>query len=147
MTRTELEPLIQQALDTVLARDSFLFQVESSEWSVAHRLAVYLEQLFPGWDIDCEYNRQGDAIDIKRFARERKVRPDIIIHHRGKLELKHNLLVIEVKKDDSQPDYTKVSEYTAGLRGERRFQYMFGIALDLSATNPMTWFANGERMV
>jgi len=31
----------------------------ASERSFAHRLAIHMEDLFNGWNIDCEYNRQG----------------------------------------------------------------------------------------
>jgi hypothetical protein len=29
------------------------------ERSTAHRLAVHLDHQFPGWNVDCEYDRDG----------------------------------------------------------------------------------------
>ena len=59
MTKQDLEPLVLESLNRLFARDAILLKTGASEWSIAHRLAVYLEQLLPGWNIDCEYNRQG----------------------------------------------------------------------------------------
>jgi len=42
----------------LLARDLLLISQGISEWAIAHRLALYLELLFPGWNVDCESNRQ-----------------------------------------------------------------------------------------
>jgi hypothetical protein len=92
MNRDRLELLVCEALNMVFARDPALLDNDSSEWSVAHRLAVYLEQLLPGWNIDCEYNRQGEAGDRKERTGGKGVRPDIIVHHRGQVERDHNLL-------------------------------------------------------
>lgn len=146
----DLESAVNTALALVLNHDKFLIGVAGSEWSITHRLAVYLErqEALKDWQVDCEYNRQGEIGDIKSLAsNKRRVRPDIIVHHRGQTELLHNLLVIEVKKKNSRLDFAKVSEYTAAPTGNRRFQYMFGIALDLSPPHRMTWFENGKPIV
>ncbi|KPD09241.1 hypothetical protein AM501_05240 [Aneurinibacillus migulanus] len=78
----------------------YLLRFNVSERAIAHRLAVYLENEFPSWNIDCEYNRNIDQ--IKRIPGEGKtenaVFPDIIIHHRGTQD---NLLAIEIKKSNN----------------------------------------------
>lgn len=91
---------------------------------MTHRLALYLESEFPGWDVDCEYNRLGDA--PKKLTRRLSeqvdaadtdaytVFPDIVVHRRGE---QLNLLVIEAKKLTSSrglaDDETKLLEYQA----------------------------------
>lgn len=145
MHRDELKLLVDEAVNMLFARDAALLGSSNSEWSVAHRLAVYLEQLLPGWNIDCEYNRQGEGIHPKRVAGLR-VRPDIIVHHRGRVEREHNLLAIELKKTDSSSDYKKVQEYTAPPSGERRFQYQHGLTIALGKACKMVWFENGEKI-
>src|SRR5262245_18741393 len=105
MNREDLERVVLAALNMLFARDAFLLEKDNSEWAVAHRLAVYLETLLPGWNIDCEFNRQGKAADPKALERGSHVRPDIIVHHRGQLEREHNLLAIELKKRNSMSDH------------------------------------------
>ena len=89
MNKRELEMCLRRAIDILHTRDEKLFSVKASEWAVAHRLAIYLEQEIPGWDVDCEYNKQGqgDVLDTKVSAinTKRNSRPDIILHHRWKI--------------------------------------------------------------
>ncbi len=92
-----------------------------SEWSVAHRLAHYLEKYFPDYHVDCEYNRMpGEASATysqaghvpKRLHGEKQARPDIIIHRR---EINtDNLLVLELKRKGQQgiaADTTKLEAF------------------------------------
>lgn len=130
----------------LFARDATLLASNSSEWAVAHRFAVYLEHLLPGWDVDCEFNRQGDSAKVKTQASGSLVRPDIIVHHRGRLEREHNLLAIELKKSDSEQDHLKVQEYTASPGGKRKFQYRHGLTIALGDGCRMTWFENGSAV-
>jgi hypothetical protein len=104
-----VEQKIDKAIAYVMERDRELIEDGPSERAVAHRLAVYLEWLFEGWHIDCEFNRQGDDRDPKKIAERRPppprpnhrrtdrrlVLPDIVVHRRRS---KNNLLVIEVKE-------------------------------------------------
>ena len=77
MNFPELKLNVQRAIDRFYARDSALLRQDVSEWTIAHRLAVYLEQEIPGWNVDCEYNRQGGGADEKRNDKNQIVRPDI----------------------------------------------------------------------
>ena len=52
MERRELEERLLQALAMLYARDASLLENGTAEWSIAHRLAVYLEQQFPCWNVD-----------------------------------------------------------------------------------------------
>jgi len=92
----------------LLRSDSDILTMDVNERSISHRLAIYLEKYFPGWNVDCEYNRDHD--DPKRLNIQRRnirsddtqattVYPDIIIHRRG---TKENYVVIEMKKTSSQ---------------------------------------------
>ncbi|HRF28438.1 MAG TPA: hypothetical protein PL051_02255 [Candidatus Saccharibacteria bacterium] len=68
------------------------------ELTISHRLAVYLEEEFPKYAVDCEYNTNinGQVDRYKRSTEDKKIRPDIIVHKRNDSE--SNLLVVEVKK-------------------------------------------------
>lgn len=150
MDRNKLALIVQEAINMVFARDAMLMTQENSEWSIAHRLAVYLEQMLPGWNIDCEYNRQDHETDhVKKSAEGKIVRPDIIVHHRSRTQLDHNLLAIELKKKNvSQDDLKKLTDYTSPPVGKRKFQYQYGLAIDLSS-NPLslTWFEHGQQFI
>jgi len=108
--------IIKEALAASLGKlilvDNEILLNDINERSISHRLANYLEPHFPGWNVDCEYNRNHD--EIKRLQIQRRniesddtqattVFPDIIIHRRGKDD---NLVVIEMKKTTSQENDT-----------------------------------------
>ncbi len=129
------------AVNEFYSRDSKLLELNSSEWSIAHRIACYLEQLFEEWNIDCEYTRMGEDGSTKRNSEGDYKRPDIIIHHRGKLEKSHNLLIIELKVNNStENDYQKLRDFTRTPCAERPFQYQYGLALSLKPELKMKWF-------
>ncbi len=131
-----VEARIAAALEQVLAYDSVLLEDSTGERSIAHRLAVYLEREFPGWHVDCEFNRQGELGDraTKRVSPSAPlllesrpgqgtadVTPDIIIHRRRS---SRNLLAIEVKPStsgDLEKDRVKLRQYVC----EPHLKYAF----------------------
>ena len=48
------------AVGEFYARETFLFEKDVGERTLTHRLAVHIEKQFPGWDVDCDYNRLGE---------------------------------------------------------------------------------------
>ena len=103
------------ALGNFLRTDSDLLIRNVNERTITSRLADHLRGQLPGWDVDCEYNRDGHY--VKR-ANGRMVVPDIIVHRRGTPD---NLLVIEVKKSNTavpdDEDLGKLEEFkTCHLR-------------------------------
>ena len=105
------EELIREALrksiNQLLRSDSEILINDINERSISHKLAIYLEPYFQGWNIDCEYNRNHDnpkRLEITKRniqsddTQATTVYPDIIIHHRGTND---NLVVIEMKKTTS----------------------------------------------
>jgi hypothetical protein len=108
----EVERRVRAALDELLREDSPLLEVNANERSITHKFAEYLQKQFPGWHVDCEYNR--DEHGGKKLVAAprgpidaedeygRTVFPDIIIHRRG--HNKKNLLVIEAKKGPGHPE-------------------------------------------
>jgi alpha-amylase/alpha-mannosidase (GH57 family) len=92
----EIMSVLKRAYKKFLVNDAYLLQVEGNERAMTHKYAEYLQQEFPSWHVDCEYNRLGD--DIKRVDLHNgddRVIPDIIVHRRG---TSNNLIVIEAKK-------------------------------------------------
>ena len=68
MNRAQIETALNRAIDKFVECDKHLLAADANERSMSHRIAVYLEQETPGYDIDCEYNRDG--FDVKRLQLE-----------------------------------------------------------------------------
>lgn len=103
-----LAEAVIHAVQTLLDHDAYLLLADVNERTFTHRLAVYVEQAFPGWDVDCEYNRDGH--DPKEIAfgsgddaeHGSRVFPDVIVHKRGTAD---NHVVFELKKSNNfEPD-------------------------------------------
>lgn len=140
MKFNDLYSKVELAINKFYSRDSMLLDINGSEWSIAHRIAVYLETIFEDWNVDCEYTRVLLGGDKKRNSDGILTRPDIIIHHRGKVEKGHNLLVIELKTANSINDFSKLRDFTSVPCKKRRFQYQYGLALSFIPTLKLKWF-------
>jgi len=93
INNAEIKEKIKEAIMKFLEKDkSYFLKYGVYEVAMSHRIAVYLEDTFGGYVVDCEYNKMGD--NPKTNAHGKKVRPDIIIHKRGQND---NLVVVEVK--------------------------------------------------
>lgn len=92
--RLALEAAVQKTLDA----DYDLIALGGHEQAIAHRIAVYLEQRFPKYHIDCEYNRKkhlSKSYSVEAGKKRRRMRPDIVVHRRNTMT--HNILAIEMK--------------------------------------------------
>lgn len=58
MTNTEYKKIIIRTLERFLKEDSYLSDVDANERSQTHKIAEYLQQILPGYNVDCEYNRK-----------------------------------------------------------------------------------------
>lgn len=57
---------IMSGLKKLVDYDDHLLRVDASERSMTHRLGMYYEDLFPKWNVDCEYNRYfGGPKDVE----------------------------------------------------------------------------------
>ena len=100
--QTELDKVVT-ALQEFYRRETFLFERDLGERTLTHRLAVHIEKQFPGWDVDCDYNRLGErtlrlphgTIVSTDDPFGKSIYPDIVVHQR---EIPNNLLAIEVRK-------------------------------------------------
>jgi hypothetical protein len=122
----DIENLVTNALKQLVTRDEYLLKNDLNECTINHKLACHLEAEFPGWQVDCEYNKDADiakGLDLPKDkidwndTEAKSVFPDIIIHCRGGNG--PNLLVIEVKKSSNKAnrnhDYNKLIEYVNKL--------------------------------
>lgn len=101
---------VSHALSELLFNDYDLLCIDANERSITFRFAMYLQLCFPGWTVDCEYNR--DSIEPKRLrhlelypdsedVEAKTVFPDVIVHRRG---TRQNHLVLDFKKSTSRVD-------------------------------------------
>ena len=99
---------------------------------------MYLQAVFPEFDVDCEYNRDG--IEPKRLGHfglgpneedsdAKTVFPDVVIHQRGRPE---NYLVIEFKKSSSMVDHEVDLRKLRGYKEDRYLRYQYALFLLLN---------------
>jgi len=129
--------LILAAIGKLFKRDRALFKVNANERSITHRLGIYLQENFPNWDVDCEYNRNGHEakylIDkivgiAPNDTHGKTVFPDIIVHKR---KTQRNKLIIEVKKTNNRQPNCIDLEKLKGLA--KRLNYESALFLRLKA--------------
>jgi len=167
---------VTEALREVLDNDRHLIVHGINEPTISHRLALYLEPKFNGFNIDCEYNGNVDADNgrkyiqiLKRVAEHlhmlrdgeeeqeflyRCVFPDIIVHKRGFNGSENNLLIIEVKKSSNPNngdwDIEKLSRFTSGDNGNR-FNYQYGAFVRFTVGEKpdysIQWYQNGQKFL
>jgi hypothetical protein len=138
MNREIIQNRVDEALGDLVDQDRHLLISDVNERSITHKLAIYLSNQFPEWDVDCEYNRNGEDTklleDDDRFkelfeivegnmrpddSNARTVYPDIIVHRRGTDE---NLIVIELKKSTNPKSKDDDIEKLRRLRHQLGYQ-------------------------
>lgn len=138
--REKIHLRLHRALERLYDHDLQLIHLEVHERTTAARLAIYLQEEFPLWNVDCEYNRDG--VNAKRIQEER-IFPDVIVHRRDTQE---NLLAIEMKghwsNRDRDDDYHKLTYLTGPEYG-----YSVGAHIELEEdAYRVVWFEDGEAL-
>lgn len=146
MTFQEIEQKIKNALLRFYKEDSYLIDNNVHERSLTFRLGVYLQNEFPDYNVDCEYNKVGNGdpkrIDLlmaaqqdcpkdcnKCAANKCVVFPDIIVHQRGTDE---NILVVEAKTAWSGQAQVNDYKKLQALIDSGEYHYQFGVAFRFS---------------
>lgn len=151
-TEEDIKQRVFAAIGRLYQHDPELLSIGVNERTITHKLAEYLQDEFPGWHVDCEYNRRGDIpkrlqisgwrsspIDIEA----KTVFPDIIIHRR---RTDANLVVIEVKKSGGGEE-TKDLEKLQAFTGDSDYRYRLGLFLRIGPMNDseLRVFIRGEE--
>lgn len=172
--KDKIKEIIYSCIEELYTKDSDLLFNDVSERAITHKLAEYLQTRFPEYHVDCEYNRDYERgkgepkyLNIIREQapyRKHEIRadnldtllevstyPDIIVHRR--LTNEKNLIVIEVKKDNSRItedfDLIKLRAFTS-KNDENNYKYKFGVFIELPIKNPsdkpvIKWFQDGSE--
>ncbi len=138
--QSELNRLIA-ALREFYAHEAFILERDLGERALTHRLAVHIEKQFPGWEVDCDYNRLGErtmrlphgTIVSTDDHLGKSVYPDIVVHQR---EIPNNLLAIEVRKaSNHQPIEHDQHKLKALTDPHLWFAYAVGTLVTLARRN------------
>ncbi len=130
ITKADIEQALEVALQTLQDYDDVVLQKDANERAISHRLAVYLEKLFPDWNVDCEYNRNCNASSkspAKRANGNRRF-PDIIVHRR---ETNENLLVIEMKKTPTLLEIVCDATKLRDMKQDPKLHYRFAVFISI----------------
>ena len=92
MTTAEYKRIIIRTLEKFLKEDSYLSDVNANERSQTHKIAEYLQQILPEYNVDCEYNknlRQEKTLNffeivnkIKDFLEDDSSSNELAVHER-----------------------------------------------------------------
>jgi len=150
--KSELNKVVT-ALHEFYARETFLLEKDLGERTLTHRLAVHVENQFPGWEVDCDYDRLGDrtlrlphgTIISTDDHLGKSVYPDIVVHQRA---IPNNLLAVEVRKaGNHQPADHERQKLRALTDPHLWFAYWIGVFVTLG-NNHVTMseiYASGAR--
>ena len=144
-----IQKYVKICLGMLYKNDGFLLENMVHERSISHKLAEYLQDYFPDWNVDCEYNKkekETKELDGIRECSEQKttnrIYPDIIIHQRN---VNHNLLVIEIKHGKIDTCDRKKLELLTSSNSD--FKYKLGLFIGFKKTEKpiLKWFENGQN--
>ena len=136
--QTELNKLIA-ALQEFYAQEAFLLERDLGERTLTHRLAVYMERQFAGWQVDCNYDRLGErtlrlphgTIVSTDDHLGKSIYPDIVVHQR---DIPNNLLAVELRKDNNhQPVEHDQHKLRALTDPHVWFAYAIGVLVTLGS--------------
>jgi hypothetical protein len=136
----EIKGKIRNALNTFYKNDSFLLENNLCERCLVHRIAVYLEnERFPGYFIDCEYNKSFfDKKSVPKIASNLNGNYiDIIITKRDDNYI-HDLICFEIKKYDNYHKRNKDRENLEILTKGNLFWYDYGFYIILGKSKEKT---------
>lgn len=142
----EVRRRVETALKQLSVLDSYLLEHDVNERTITHRFAIYLENHFDGWDVDCEYNRPAGGLkhlfsEVERRLAEvsgeepltrdtlgRTVYPDVIVHRRGTRE---NLLAIELTKSTNPVPEDFARSKLSGYKDHPDLRYRYACLVQL----------------
>jgi len=136
--QAELNKLVA-AIGEFYAHETFLLERDFGERALTHRLAVYVERQFTGWEVDCEYDRLGERTLLLPHGTivstddhlAKTVFPDIVVHQRT---VPNNLLAIELRKaSNHQPIEHDRLKLQAMTDPHVWFAYWIGVLLTVAS--------------
>lgn len=145
--RDKVDGMLRAAAQAAYDGECGLFKDRAHERSIvfhiARHLASQVEESLPGWSVDVEYDRWHrpeletlkKQLYVGRIQRARgtvaqvgppenhDVYPDIIVHRRSGMSVQHDLLVVEVKKEENPGREDDLEKLRAFLRDPFYYQH------------------------
>jgi hypothetical protein len=157
-TSSLAEEMLQSAVAATYADECKLFKERAHERSIvfhiARRLADEVDRHLPGWSVDVEYDRWhvDDLNDVKKRMRAallqtapadalpqigaggdeeefKDVYPDIVVHDRAGMSAEHDLLVVEVKKEETPGHEADIAKLRGFLASPFCYQHAVFVVL------------------
>lgn len=119
----KLGEVIKEAVSRLYQKDQVLIDDKVHEQTISARIMCHLQRAFPDWDVDVEFNRQGENRDPKTDEEGTKRRPDIIIHRRGPKG--PNLAVILVKCEWNREPRQNDKKVAKSIKQKHQYQAAF----------------------
>lgn len=141
-TKESIKSNIRDAIKKFIKKDKdSLTKINVHEAAISHRIAVYLEPLFPKSEIDCEYNKHHDG--TPKQSGGKKIRPDIIIHNRLGWDA---IAIFEIKK--SGPDAKLgMGDIQKLKKAQKKLKYKIGVYIGvLKKVVHIVWISNGKEL-
>lgn len=128
----EIKRIIEQAVSDLYQKDKSLIDDEVHEQTISARIMYYLQNaLREEWDIDVEYNRQGENRGPKTDTEGINRKPDIIIHKRGPKG--PNLAVILVKCEWNTEPREDDKEVAQSIKRKHGYNFAFLLEIERSS--------------
>lgn len=126
-----IKKIIESAVSELYQKDKDLIHGKVHEQSISAKIMCYLQNTLPEWNVDVEFNRQGEDRKPKTDEAGIVRRPDIVIHKRGPEG--PNLAVILIKCEWNQE--LRESDREVVLRLKQKHSYQFAYILEIKQNN------------
>ncbi|MCL1868831.1 MAG: hypothetical protein FWF90_00245 [Promicromonosporaceae bacterium] len=133
----DLQARVRIALTTTLINEWGLFTPATgtshpSARSIAFHVGWHLRPMIDeSWDVDCDYERSGAALEpTMAFGPGAQRAPDLIVHRRGRLGPEDNLLLVALTADFASHS-TEAPDFAAVRAVQLRFGYRYAVWVDL----------------
>ena len=130
-TKEEIESRINDACSSVYKEEPGLIQNKTHERTIVGALFCRLRKSFEdeGWDVDIEYNREGNEGATKEDDGGRLI-PDLAVHTRGSIK-GPNLFALEAKGYWNTENRSKDEARLRRLR--EKYEYIFLYRLEFKS--------------
>ncbi len=123
MENQEVKQIIENALTILYRTEKEIINDKTHEQTISARLMHHLQHLLPEWNVDVEFNRQGENRDPKTDESGTNRKPDILIHKRGSVG--PNLAVILVKCEWNKESRKNDLAVVQSIKSKHEYQTAF----------------------
>lgn len=133
MKKEDIELLLNAACESLYRNEYELVKNQTHERTLAGSIFYYLRKPFQdaGWDVDLEYNREGEGGDPKHDETGNMI-PDIIVHNRESIE-GPNLVAIELKGFWNPADRSLDQNKLRRMRAKYGYKYLYQVEFNLDS--------------